>query len=157
MNEIYLKPGEIYFGTKPVRVATLLGSCISVTMFCSRLKSGSICHAMLPGNGTTEVDRQDIFRYVNTSILYMVGRFADMGVEKYEIEAKLFGGADVLDTNSTRNGSTSVGKMNITVAQDVLSNMQIPLRIYDVGGKQGRKLIYYPYTGEVFMKRLKQQ
>jgi chemotaxis protein CheD len=154
VNEIYLQPGEMYFGVEPARVSTLLGSCISVTMFCSRLKTGAICHALLPGNGTACVNPQDIFRYVDTAIPYMMERYADMGIKEQEIEAKLFGGADVLEISPARSNSPSVGKMNINTARGILSRIEIPIRAYDVGGKQGRKIIYYPHTGEVFMKRL---
>ncbi len=45
---IHLKAGEIYIAEKPTLVATVLGSCISVTMFNNRFKIGAICHGALP-------------------------------------------------------------------------------------------------------------
>ena len=45
---IYLKSGEIYFTEEPVIVLTVLGSCVSVTLFHRRLGYSAICHGLLP-------------------------------------------------------------------------------------------------------------
>ena len=56
--KVFLKPGEIYVGREPAEVSTILGSCISVTMFSEGLKLGAICHALLPGDRASE-DREE--------------------------------------------------------------------------------------------------
>ena len=67
--KIFLKPGEIYVGKRHAEVATALRSPVSVTMFSPRFKLGAICHALLPCNPRST--EKDMFRYVDTSILYM--------------------------------------------------------------------------------------
>ena len=42
--KVFLKPGEMYLGEESAEVSTILGSCVSVTMFCRR--SGSAQSAM---------------------------------------------------------------------------------------------------------------
>jgi chemotaxis protein CheD len=37
----YLKPGEIHIADRPGIVTTVLGSCVSVTMYSPRLKTGA--------------------------------------------------------------------------------------------------------------------
>ena len=49
----------------------------------------------------------------------------------------------------------TVGRQNIAMAQQLLQEEGLVPRVADVGGRQGRKLIFYPHTGEVFLKRLK--
>ena len=46
-----LKPGELLICREPHEVTTVLGSCVSITMFNARLGLAAICHAMLPSPG----------------------------------------------------------------------------------------------------------
>ena len=48
VKKVFLKPANIYAGKAPAEVATILGSCVSITMFSERLRFGAICHALLP-------------------------------------------------------------------------------------------------------------
>ena len=88
--KVFLKPGEIYVGREPAEVSTILGSCVSVTMFSERLKLGAICHALLPSGRTSE--GKDKFRYVDDSLLYMLKTFKEMGINSGELEIRLLGG-----------------------------------------------------------------
>ena len=47
-HTVFLHPGECYFGGGPTRIATLLGSCVSITVWHPRLLVGGMCHYMLP-------------------------------------------------------------------------------------------------------------
>ena len=49
--EIFLQPGEFWFGDRDTRIRTLLGSCVSITMWHPRLRIGGMCHFMLPERG----------------------------------------------------------------------------------------------------------
>jgi Chemotaxis protein; stimulates methylation of MCP proteins len=50
--EIFLQPGDWYFGDRDTRIRTLLGSCIAITIWHPRLLVGGMCHFLLPGRGT---------------------------------------------------------------------------------------------------------
>lgn len=93
--KVFLKPGEIYLGEKPAEVSTILGSCISVTMFSRRAKVGAICHALLPSGLASKV--QEGFRYVDVSILYMLKILERRGIRARELEIRLLGGSDMLE------------------------------------------------------------
>jgi len=83
LERYFLKPGELMITEVPTIVTTVLGSCVAITMFSERCSVGGICHAMLPkGSLAHPTDR---FRYVDTSILYMVHLFETLGVRKVEI------------------------------------------------------------------------
>lgn len=142
---VYLRPGELYVGEQPTIVSTLLGSCVSITMFSQRFGMGAICHAILP-----EGPSDDAFRYVDGSILHMVGRFVQLGLSRNQLEVKMFGGADLMATP----GTISVGRRNIQLAREVLATERLTLRAEDTGGNRGRKIIFHTHTGEVWLRRL---
>ncbi len=144
---IYLKPGEMHVSSKPSVVTTVLGSCVAITLHCRRIGAGAICHALLPyGDCGSEG-----LKYVNCSIQLMIRRLAKYGTKQSEIEAKLFGGSDIL---SLMEGSArkTIGRQNIEMAQEILKTEGIHLIASNVGGTRGRKLFFYTHTGEVLLK-----
>ena len=45
--EIFLQPGEIFFGDSSTRIRTVLGSCVAMTLWHPQRKVGGMCHYML--------------------------------------------------------------------------------------------------------------
>jgi chemotaxis protein CheD len=152
---VYLKPGEVHFSEKPAVVMTLLGSCISLTMFSARLGLGGICHVLLPRCREDSCPGccDESYHYVDCCIMGMVERFAWMGVARSELEIKVFGGSDILVTNGRENHA-SVGRQNITVARKTLQREGLKVSASHIGGTFGRKIFFFTHTGAVFMKRI---
>jgi len=152
---LFLTPAQMLVSRKPMIVTTLLGSCVSVTMYCKRLKIGAICHALLPkrqeGHPADQAGRE-AGRYVEGSILFLLERLQSRGVLRSEIEAKLFGGSDMFAP--LKGSRQSVGRQNIEMALSVLTAEQVRLITQDLGGARGRKIIFHTQSGEVFLKRL---
>lgn len=152
---LYLKPAEMHIADSPSIVKTVLGSCVSITMFNRRLKVGAICHGMLPHCRRKAGCRDECaegFKYVDYSIRQMLERFRSMGIGHREIEVKLFGGADMFATDAGER--ETVGVQNTKTALRIFEKERLTLRTSDTGGSQGRKLFFYTHTGEVFLKRL---
>jgi chemotaxis protein CheD len=156
--DVYLKPGEIFISDKPTAVKTVLGSCISVTMFNARLHLGAICHGLLPEcnemNGCNCACVEE-FRYVDCSIRKMLEQLHSLGILNGEIEVKMFGGADMFKTVRDRPNPINVGEQNIKAALKVMGDSNLRLAASDIGGSSGRQIIFIPNTGEVFLKRLR--
>jgi chemotaxis protein CheD len=113
LSNIYLNPGEIYIGTKPAKVSTILGSCISVTLYNPRLKVGAICHGILPTHRNTQTGDNNCakdFKYIDYSIAIMLDKFGLLGVRHKEIDVKVFGGADMISNAHNSTGVLTVGK-----------------------------------------------
>lgn len=147
-SKLYLQPGELTVTEIPTQVSTVLGSCVALTLFNRRLKYGAICHAMLPHN------RGDGgFKYVGEAFDYMLGRFALAGIERHEIEVKLFGGSEILP-HSVAGSVLTVGRQNIEVAKGLIEREGLKLCAESIGGEQGRKIHFYTHTGEIFLKRV---
>jgi chemotaxis protein CheD len=147
--KIFLKPGELYIGKGGADISTILGSCVSITMFNKRLEVGGICHALLPTEGPTVKDT-DRFRYVDSSVSHMLAEFETMGIKRHEIEVKVFGGSEMIGTNRKK----SVGQQNIEATLNMLSNKNLTIISSDFGGTRGRKIIFYTQTGYVLLKKL---
>jgi len=150
---VHLKPGELVITKKPTIAVTVLGSCVSAIMYSARLQIGAMCHGVLPAdNGKSNED--DYFRYVDNSIHYMIEALSGMGLTISEIDVKLFGGANRLLPDSDRIQAINVGKRNAEVAMDIIKSTGMNLSAFDLGGSQGRKVIFYTHTGKVLMKKI---
>lgn len=148
LDKIYLKPGELIIMDEPMIVTTVLGSCISVTMFHPQTGTAAICHAMMPhGRGSAS------FKYVDTSINHMVKYFFHREVQSEEIQVKLFGGADMFKTVDSVTRNLSVGRQNIAVATNCLKAYGMVPTASDLGGRKGRKLVFKTDCGIVFIKK----
>ncbi|MBU5636098.1 chemotaxis protein CheD [Geomonas sp. Red69] len=151
---VFLKPGQIMVSSEPVLVTTLLGSCVAVTIFSCRLRLGAICHAQLPSSDNPSGGEHDGYRgkYVDSAIRAMLERLMQRGALRGELEAKVFGGADMFDA---RGRMRSVGRQNSEMALRVLAHETVRVAKQDLGGERGRKIIFHSNTGEVLLKRMR--
>lgn len=153
MHTLYLKPGEMVLCTEPTQVSTVLGSCVSLTLFSPEHRVGAICHALLPTRPSCDGDNDSGFRYVDDSIRHMLMEFLRKGIHSSRLVAKLFGGSDLMAAVTGVRQSRSIGRQNIEVALSVLEETGLVLAASDLGGEWGRKLVFHTHTGEVFIKR----
>jgi chemotaxis protein CheD len=66
---------------------------------------------------------------------------------------KVFGGADMFEAK-TASKILTIGRQNLLARQGILLRNRLQVTAKDIGGGRGRKLFYYPHSGEVFVKRL---
>jgi chemotaxis protein CheD len=155
MKPHYLKPGEAIIASGDSTITTVLGSCVSVTFYSPPHNLGGMTHGVLPffpQTGRKSTEAEAVFRYVDTSIEQIVKRLTSRGITLKGLRVKVFGGADVLGKPS---GSTwSVGRKNVEAALQTLARLELPIERTDVGGEQGRKIIFSTLTGQVLLKRL---
>jgi chemotaxis protein CheD len=152
-SKVFLKPGELFITYEPTVISTVLGSCISVTMFNPRFKVGGMCHALLPT--AQSASGHDAFRFVDRAIPYMIEEFARFGIKRKDIEVKLFGGSDVLSTIGGENAPATVGNQNVRRALEVIEKERLVLLAEDVRGEEGRKILFHTHTGNILLKRIR--
>jgi chemotaxis protein CheD len=92
-------------------------------------------------------------RFGNVAIASLIENLLSLGSKIEDMEAKVFGGASVIDTRGTGEGHL-LGDRNISVARLVLKEEGILIVNEDVGGHVGRKVIYHTDTGEAWVKKL---
>lgn len=149
---LYLQPGQVYIGTQPTAVTTVLGSCVAVTLRHPASGLSAICHALQPVCPLDDCSGQcpDRGRFARCVVMYMAARFADRRIATHQVEAKIFGGG-VLIGNS---GPTPVGRLNIEAACLALQQCGLSLSAVEVGGQWGRKIVFDTHSGAVWVKRL---
>jgi chemotaxis protein CheD len=145
-----IHPGEFYVSSKDELIGTLLGSCISVCLFDRVKKISGMNHFMLPGR----ISLNDIFkdksaRYGITAINQLLSAMFNIGADKSSLEAKIFGGGHVLESNNT----ITIPSDNIKLARVMMEFEDIPIEKSDVGMTFTRKLLMDVVTGKVYMKR----
>ena len=146
---IYLYPAALVVPNPPNLVHTILGSCVAVCLFDTKLKIGGINHYMLPlwnGQGLASP------KYGNIAIEKLYTKLINIGSEHKFLIAKVFGGGEVLETT---NNHFNVGDRNIIVAKEMLANLKINIVAQSTGGKNGRKIIFNSGTGEVIQRFIK--
>ena len=150
-KEHYLYPGNIFASTEPHIVTTVLGSCVSVCLWDSRMHAGGINHYMLPlwnGEGLATP------KYGNIAISKLYEKMLSLGCRHKDLRAKIFGGGEVL---AVTNAVLNVGERNIIIARDMLKELKISIISSDVGGRTGRKMLFNTSTGSVMLKKLSKQ
>jgi chemotaxis protein CheD len=153
LQEIRVQPGELYLARHPMKLHTILGSCVSATFWNARVGAGALCHGVLPQCPRRTGGPED-HRYVDLSIRYLAEQFDALGTARHEVEVKLFGGADVLPIGIGRAYKPTVGAMNCRVALEVLEQEGFRLVASDLGGVRGRTIQFNTGTGEVIVHRL---
>lgn len=155
--EVYLLPGEVHLARRPAIIRTILGSCVGVTFWCSRLGAGALTHSLLPWcpkNMTGAMKPADGRRYVDYSIRELAREFDALGAQRDEVQVKLFGGADVLLVSDPAYSKATVGKQNCAAALEVVSSEGFTVTASSLGGKAGMNIRFDTRNGEVLLRRL---
>ena len=153
LKKCYLKPGEVLLTTEPSLITTVLGSCLSVTMRHKASGMSIICHAVMPARADAREEiKGNAFLYVDSSLQWMIDRYAEKGIRMRDIEVKMFGGAALFQDPASLQRDASVGQKNIDAATAFLKKHRINLAAWNVGGSRRRKLIFNTETGEVLAK-----
>lgn len=148
-SRIYLHPGELFASAQRSAVSTILGSCVAVCLWDPMAKIGGINHYLLPlwtGQGTVSP------RFGNVAVQELLNKLLELGGQKSRLQAKLFGGACVID--AFRERESHLGTKNVRTAEDLLEREGIPLVAHDVGGCRGRKLIFHTDNGTAWVRQL---
>lgn len=145
LNKHYLLPSAIFVSNKEFVVDTILGSCVALCIYDTKLKIGGINHYMLPywnGEGLASP------KYGNIANEKLVEKLLSLGASKSNMIAKVFGGANQMTS------VISVGERNVLVAKEQMEMYGIRVVAENIGGTIGRKLRFNTHTNEVLMKFL---
>ena len=88
-------------------------------------------------------------KYGNIAIDKLYEKLIHQGATHKNLICKIFGGGEVIRNMNTH---FNVGQRNILVAQEMLSDLKIPIVAQSTGGKLGRKIVFNSATGEVIQR-----
>ena len=132
-------------------LSTLLGSCVAVCLFDPALKIGGINHFMLPEMGRSKYGDVDSLLSGNFAMEALLNALLGRGARKPRLQAKAFGGGTIIDSDAS---APNIGMRNASFAKEWLQREGIPLLSSDFLGPWSRKIIFLPFNGEAFCKRL---
>ena len=157
LQAYFLKPAEFCLVREPSVIRTVLGSCVTVTMLCRRLGIAAACHPVLPACREADTCRTENCsqknKYVECVIPEMLHRIQTLGGKTEEVEIKLFGGANMFSRNTREREVLQVGSKNVNMARQILHELDLEPKSFDVGGNLGRKIYFDTASGDVWVKR----
>ena len=147
VREVYLKPGDFCFGEGKLRISTVLGSCVSITLWHPMLGHGGMCHYMLPSRNQPRGN------------LALDGKYGDEAMELFMLElnkrrtvpaqyqVNLYGGANMFNEPAPKG--LDIGQQNIEMAYRLLDEYGFTLTYNHLGSFGRRKIAFDVWSGEV--------
>lgn len=150
---VKILPGEYYATAEQNMIVTVLGSCVSVCLRDTVTKVGGMNHFLLPSGD--EVGGGSILsesaRYGSFAMEVLINEMLKLGASKTRLEAKIFGGGNVMQGLTMGN----VGERNAEFVINYLKTEGIPVMAEDLLGPYPRKIYFFTETGEVKVRKLK--
>jgi chemotaxis protein CheD len=149
-----ISPGEYYYTDKDMMIVTVLGSCVSACIRDNISGIGGMNHFMLPDSASVDRDSpvSASMRYGTYAMEVLINQLLRNGARRENLEAKIFGGGNVLESFTTMN----VGDRNAIFVRKFLKEENIRVMGEDLLDIYPRKVYYFPKTGRVLVKKLKQ-
>jgi chemotaxis protein CheD len=152
---VKILPGEYYVTRAEEVISTVLGSCISACVRDPQQGVGGMNHFMLPEDATCGSDgwRDPAVglatRYGSYAMESLINDLLKLGALRARLQIKLFGGGRILE------GMSDVGERNIRFIRDYMRLEGYPVVAEDLGGSQPRKVLYFPRSGRVRVRKLR--
>lgn len=145
--EVFLHPGDLWFGGEGARVRTILGSCVAITLWHPQQQIGGMCHYMLPGTGLDG-------RYAEKAIGLLREQIARSGTRPQQYEAKLFGGGRMFAPMPGKGSDVpAVPDRNIAVARELMARYGFGIKAEHMGGEGHRNVIFEVANGNVWVRQ----
>jgi chemotaxis protein CheD len=140
--------GEVCVTAPSEGVTTVLGSCVSACIRDTRTGVGGMNHFMLPPD--TEHGSVDRDRHGVETMERLIGAVLAHGCgERSRLELKLVGGSRL--TPETQ----AIGQRAIEFVRQFAASARLTIVGEDVGGLQGREVVYWPGTGQLRIRKLR--
>ncbi len=150
-------PGEYYVTRSDEALSTVLGSCISACIADHDAGVGGMNHFMLPEDtgGAPGGDDQWLdgaaglaTRYGSYAMECLINELLKLGARRERFEIKLFGAGRILAS------MTDIGARNIAFVHAYLRTEGLKTVVEDLGDICPRRILYFPASGKVRVKRL---
>ncbi|MFA6052542.1 MAG: chemoreceptor glutamine deamidase CheD [Methylobacter sp.] len=147
-------PGEYYVTRENELITTVLGSCVAACIRDKESGLGGMNHFMLPITSVEKLKQGNeavvgnATRYGNFAMEHLINTILSNGGKRKNLEVKLFGGGRIIPT------LTDVGIKNIDFVLEYVDTEGLALLSQDLGDIYPRKIIYFPKTGKVAMKKI---
>ncbi|WP_334107158.1 chemoreceptor glutamine deamidase CheD [Methylobacillus sp.] len=153
-DAVKILPGEYYTTPRDLVIVTVLGSCVSACIRDRVSGIGGMNHFMLPEGNPADINNpvSESARYGTYAMEVLINQLLKSGARRENLEAKIFGGGNVLSGFSSIN----IGEKNAAFVRKYLRDENIRVVGEDLNDIYPRKVYFFPRTGRVLVKKLKQ-
>ena len=145
-------PGEYFVTGRDMLLVTVLGSCVAACIRDQQSGIGGMNHFMLPDARVDESSQASgSARYGTYAMEILINDLIKMGARRENLEAKVFGGGNVLPGLTVAN----VGERNAEFVLRFLATEKIHVAARDLVDNFPRKVYYFPKTGKVLVRKLR--
>ena len=150
-NDVPVAIGQWRIANAPVRLRTLLGSCVGIALHDRIGRLGGLAHIVLPDS---RGDSRNLGKFADTAIPGMIDELDRLlqGKSRGRLTAKIAGGACMFDVAGTSGSAVNIGEMNRVAVERILGSLRIPIVARDLGGNAGRRLTFDLVTGIVTVR-----
>jgi len=152
--EVFLQPGEYFVGNADYRIRTLLGSCVSISLWHPSRRIGAMSHFLLARRGNAIPMSEPDGRYGEEAMWLMLRELSRVGVRASECEGKIFGGGNMFPQQK-KTIALDVGKRNGESARELLHTHGISLVSESLFGTGHRQIIFDISNGNVWARQVK--
>jgi len=155
--DIFLMPGDYFVGDERYRVRTLLGSCVSITLWHPGLRVGAMSHFLLPGDrasrkGAAAAKHHDKpGMYGADAMDLLLAGLGALGVAPAQCQGKIFGGGAMFPRSAKVR---DIGLQNGDFARELLQRHGIMVVSESLFGEGHRQLIFTIRSGEVLSRQV---
>jgi chemotaxis receptor (MCP) glutamine deamidase CheD len=147
LPRISVSVGQVHASREPTVAFTVLGSCVSACLYDAVLGIGGMNHFLLPGESPCEPDAA---RYGIHAMERLINSLMKLGADRRRLQAKAFGGADLLGFGTCR-----VGTKNRTFITHFLEVEGIPLIAHRLGGSRPLQVRFHTTSGKALVRPLR--
>jgi chemotaxis protein CheD len=149
--DVFLHPGDLYFGDAETRMRTILGSCVTITMWHPQRRIGGMSHCLLPGSGRRAAVHELDGKYVDEALDWLLHEARRHKTRPKEYQFKLFGGSDMF-AKASKSQAETIGRQNAVRAISIFEKLKLDILTHDIGGTVSRSLIFEVATGDVWIR-----
>jgi chemotaxis protein methyltransferase CheR len=135
--------GEVFASRQPVLIRTLLGSCVSASLYDPEARIGGLNHFLLPDGHEPGAGA----RYGVHAMELLINRIMNLGGARERLVAKVFGGAHVLP-----GMSRVVPEENVEFVRAFLAKEGIPLIGERLSGSSALEVCFEATSGRALVR-----
>jgi len=144
----YVQPGHMVVSAEPHTLSAIVGSCVAVSLWDPVTGAGGMNHYQLPALPAPAMASP---RFGEVAVRDLVRGVVGLGGWRNRMEARVFGGARVLHLGED---GVCLGSRNVDLAVELLTDEGIAIVGGDVGGRQGRRVLFDTGSGQAWVREL---
>jgi len=155
---VTIEPGEYFTSNEKIIISTLLGSCVSACLWDPVHKIAGMNHFLLSSKRykkNNPVCVSEAGRYGVHAMELVINDMLQLGASRKYLNAKVFGGGNVLNGTVSDSNFFCVGDINIRFIKEFLDTEKIPIISSDLGGDNGRIVRFDTNTYNVFIRKIR--